>query len=885
MVFSRLQKVIIALFSVIGIFTMLMTAVLFGVTTGLISSSEWHMEQVLENYEPVLPTRIYDRKGRLISEFYGNQNRKILSARDLPAHVIYALISREDRNFFRHRGLDAAGFSRAFLFRLIGQNRGGGSSLTQQTSGMIFCDRSEITYSRKIKELWYAFLMEEFYSKEQILEQYMNDATLGYGTNGFEAASNFYFDKPAKEMTPAEAAVLVVCLSNPSRFNLISHIDNARSRQAEVMKQMVRSGYLTKEESDASFNEFWDSYDYTRFVNGSSYEANEKQAPYFSEYVRIQLTKMLYGSTDINTDGFIVNTSLDLDYQKVAESVMTQGIRRINNDFRQNTKGGNERDLSGLLPILTSLAYVTDIPALAERGDQRGQKAMETYDSEINPLLHLVSLLVSEPGLHYSTADRAQYLRRTNERNTVEGAFICVENGTGAILAMVGGSDFLTKENNRATNAMVTPGSSIKPLIYSAGISAKVITPATYLSDTPRVYFSEQNDPYIPRNYGGRWYGDMLARKALAFSMNIPAVDVLERVGFEPAIDRITKMLGTYDKRFDKQAYPRVYPLALGIIQTNPYQMARAYSVFANGGKAVDPIAIVAVRNRNGEVVIDNLSENERIRTSNPALYNIMSEQDAYVMTDMLRSTLTIGTMRIRAAAVNHFNGMPMAVKTGTTDNWGDVWTVGFSPYMTTAIWYGFDYPGLSLGANITGESHSGKSWCDYMYEIHKTLPIREFTRPSTGLANVAVCTLSGALPSASCPNTATEIFIAGTQPREECSMCAARYLRSVSGAHKVSAEISQLSAKTLQKAVEQENEDFLQSMLDKYFSEEEMVSLYKNKIISEKALNREKRTAQEETSMPASIPSNGEANPAEETVEQEELDLLTEENPLLGIE
>ena len=163
MVFSRLQKVIIALFSVIGIFTMLMTAVLFGVTTGLISSSEWHMEQVLENYEPVLPTRIYDRKGRLISEFYGNQNRKILSARDLPAHVIYALISREDRNFFRHRGLDAAGFSRAFLFRLIGQNRGGGSSLTQQTSGMIFCDRSEITYSRKIKELWYAFLMEEVY--------------------------------------------------------------------------------------------------------------------------------------------------------------------------------------------------------------------------------------------------------------------------------------------------------------------------------------------------------------------------------------------------------------------------------------------------------------------------------------------------------------------------------------------------------------------------------------------------------------------------------------------------------------------------------------------------------------------------------------------------
>ena len=244
MVFSRFQKAIMIFFTIIGVAAMLMTSVIFGVTTGLISSSEWHMEQVLENYEPVLPTRIYDRKGRLISEFYGNQNRKILSARDLPAHVIYALISREDRNFFEHRGLNVVGFSRAFLFRLIGQNRGGGSSLTQQTSGMIFCDRSEITYARKIKELWYAFLMEESYSKEQILEQYMNDATLGYGTNGFEAASNFYFEKPAREMTPAEAAVLVVCLSNPSRFNLISHIDNAKSRQEEVMKQMVASGYL-----------------------------------------------------------------------------------------------------------------------------------------------------------------------------------------------------------------------------------------------------------------------------------------------------------------------------------------------------------------------------------------------------------------------------------------------------------------------------------------------------------------------------------------------------------------------------------------------------------------------------------------------------------------
>ena len=261
MVFSRFQKAIMIFFTIIGVAAMLMTSVIFGVTTGLISSSEWHMEQVLENYEPVLPTRIYDRKGRLISEFYGNQNRKILSARDLPAHVIYALISREDRNF------------------LIGQNRGGGSSLTQQTSGMIFCDRSEITYARKIKELWYAFLMEESYSKEQILEQYMNDATLGYGTNGFEAASNFYFEKPAREMTPAEAAVLVVCLSNPSRFNLISHIDNAKSRQEEVMKQMVASGYLTREEAQKSYDEFWNSYDYTRFVNNSSYEANEKQAP------------------------------------------------------------------------------------------------------------------------------------------------------------------------------------------------------------------------------------------------------------------------------------------------------------------------------------------------------------------------------------------------------------------------------------------------------------------------------------------------------------------------------------------------------------------------------------------------------------------------------
>lgn len=879
MVFSRLQKFIITFFSVIGIFTMFATAVLFGMTTGLISASEWHMEQVLENYKPVLPTQIYDRKGRLISEFYGNQNRRMLSIRDLPAHTIYALISREDRNFFNHRGLDPSGFSRAFLFRLIGQNRGGGSSLTQQTSGMIFCDRSEITYSRKIKELWYAFLMEEFYSKEQILEQYMNDATLGFGTNGFEAASQFYFEKPASQMSPAEAAVLVVCLSNPSRFNLISHIENARSRQEEVMKQMVSSGYLTKEESQNSFNDFWDNYDYTRFVNGSSYEANEKKAPYFSEYVRIQLTKMLYGTTDINTDGFIVNTSLDLDYQEVAEEVMTEGIQRINADYQQNKKLSGSQDINRILPILSSLACMVDIPALSLRGDQRGQRAMNKFDGELNPLLHLVGLMTSEPSLYKATADRAQYLRRINERNMVEGAFICVENGTGGILAMVGGSDFLTKENNRATNGKVTPGSSIKPLIYSAGISAKVITPATYLSDTPRVYFSDQNEPYEPRNYGGRWYGDMLARKALAFSMNIPAVDVLERVGFEPAIDRMTKMLGTYDKRFDKQAYPRVFPLALGIIQTNPYQMARAYSIFPNEGKAIDPIAILNVRNRNGEIVIDNDAESRRIQMENPTLYNVMSEQDAYIMVDMLRSTLTMGTMRVRASAVNEFNGMPMACKTGTTDNWGDVWTVGFSPYMTAAVWYGFDYPGLSLGASITGESHAGKSWSDFMYAIHKTLPIKEFKKPSSGLAHVAVCSLSGQLPSAVCSKSMGEIFIAGTQPQQVCSMCASRYQRTISGEHKVSSEVSQFSSASIQESINRENEEFLQSMLDSYFTEEEILAMYKNNILSDSNDKEEQEISHSSEEIEdSSLENIGEG-------ELEEIDLLTEENPLLEVE
>ncbi|MBN2048849.1 MAG: PBP1A family penicillin-binding protein [Spirochaetales bacterium] len=766
---SRKRKIILEV--LLGLCIFFALAIGTGAGFALASMKNTDVRGYLRDYDMALPTQILDRNGLLITELFSDEKRDIVPITELPRHLIYALISREDETFFEHHGFSVRGILRAFWNNLRGTYSSGGSSLTQQVAGWYFADRSEISIKRKLKELWYAFLVEKSLTKNEILEIYLNEMYFGHNTNGVEAASQFYFGHSARDITLAESAILVIQLASPAMYSPINHPERARERQLDVLKQMVELNYATQEEADLSFEQYWTNYDYSRSNIASAYFDNQSKAPYFSEYVRLQLNDMLYGAVDINRDGYVVHTTLDLRYQEIAQKVMDQGYRDINLRYRNIA---NERlDIvdQDYVPIIDLLSLMFDLEDIRVAGAKQRSEAMNYFYTTLNPTLDVLSNLFGLQDVSMLNGFAYEQQKQQTTRTTVEGALITLDNNTGHILAMVGGSDFETKQYNRAVSALVQPGSSFKPLYYSVAISSKKFTPASRLYDGPIAFYDGEGNVYEPMNFLGDWQGSVLLRYALATSMNVPSLQVLEGVGFDAAIDRASRMLGMTDQRNDEVLFPHGYPLGLGVTALAPINMARAFAVFPNQGRMVEPLAIVTVEDRSGNIVLEPDKERAR-QAQRTADAQIMSPQVAYIMTDLLQSTVAYGTLANRRREVGGFDDMPMAGKTGTTQNWGDAWTVGFSPYMTTAIWFGFDTPGMSLGRYLTGATAAGPVWAKYMKEVHENLPRIDFPVPDTGLVKVRVCAKSGLLPTNECNDgTLEEIFLTGTEPRRPCNI------------------------------------------------------------------------------------------------------------------
>lgn len=757
---------------IILVSTILFTLII-GITAGytIAKLRDPVIRQDLKEYKPALPTQIYDRDGELITEIFSDEKRDIVPVRELPKHLVYALISREDTDFFSHRGFSFRGTARAAWNVALGTYFSGGSTLTQQVAGKHYADRSLLTITRKLRELWYAFKMERELSKYEILEMYINEMYFGHNTYGVEAASQFYFEHSAQELSVAEAAILVIQLASPALYSPINHPDRARSRQKDVLDQMVELGYTTREEADFSYQQYWDNYDYNRSNIASAYFDNKSRAPYFSEYVRLQLNDMLYGVVNINKDGYIVNTTLDLDYQRVADKVMDNAYRRINEQYNRNKTDRLSVVDETYLPIVELLALTYNIEDVHITGTSERKAALDEYYTTIAPTIEVLASMFGSDGLYKISQYSQKLTEERSKSSTIEGALITIDNHTGHVLAMVGGSDFETKQYNRAVDAQIQPGSSFKPLYYSAAISSGKYTPATRLYDGPIVFFDNSEKPYTPLNYLGTWEGSVLLRYALATSMNVPSLQVLDGIGFDTAIEMASRLLGMEDKADDRALFPRGFPLGLGITAVSPLKMAKAFATFPNQGKSVEPMAITSVQNRDGEIIINPEQDRIRNQKHGDGGDQILSTQAAYIMVDLLQSTVDFGTLRYRRINVGGFDDMPMAGKTGTTQNWGDAWTVGFSPYCTTAIWFGFDTPGNSLGRELTGATAAGPVWAEYMKTIHQGLPVKEFTRPDSGIVTMKVCTESGLIPTQYCPETKEEIFIAGTEPKQFCSI------------------------------------------------------------------------------------------------------------------
>ena len=735
--------------------------------------------EYITDFENALPTKLLDINGELITEFSSDEKREIISLNKLPPQMLAALLTREDRIFYFHSGYSFKALMRAVIGKLTRRSLGGGSTLTQQIAGTLYCDRADMSVLRKIRELWWAIQMERRYSKNEILEIYLNKIYFGGGTYGVNAASKYYFGHSAEEITPAEAAILVIQLSNPAYYNPFDHPNRAMDRQKNVLAAMVKAGYISQEESDESFNDFWADFDYTR-TSSSAYMIREDKAPWFSEYVRRELGNMIYGAQSIYTSGFTVNTTLNLQHQEEAEKVMKKYIDKANNIYQREHSSRSSKTYKTYIPMSELLSLIFNLPGIKVSQQRSEAVANSVFLSRINPVIDVMALVCGMDTLKVGIINKANSLaKQENEKTTIEGTMISIENETGYITALVGGSKF--DQGNqfiRAVQARLQPGSTFKPLYYTEAINSRKFTPTTEISDTPVVFHTADGKPYIPQNFRGEWMGNVQLWYALVHSMNVPSLKVLDGIGFEAAINRAVSLLGISKEELSARGFVPGYPIGLGVCSVRPIELARAYAVIAGGGKEVTPIAIRTVEDRNGNIILNPERQVREAQQAKKDSAQLLSPQTAFVMTKLLQQTVQTGTLRGQRERFMYRtdNGkryeMPAAGKTGTTQNWADAWTSGFTPYYTSTFWFGFDKPGQSLGLKITGATLAGYAWGEYMGEIHRGMIAKDFPKPMDGVIQVTVCSESGMLPSAACgDHLTTQWYLLGTQPVSVCTL------------------------------------------------------------------------------------------------------------------
>ncbi len=772
MSFSGKKRTALVAFATMATLICLFVGVLVGLGVANVQNIK-HMENLGET-RLALPTQVLDRNGKLITEYVASEQRQLVKLDELPKYVIYALITREDQDFYHHHGFSIRGTMRAAWNLITGHYVSGGSTITQQLAGTLYADRSKFSIFRKLKELWWALQLERRLSKNEILEIYLNKMLFGPGVYGIQAASEFYFGHPAKDLTIAEAAMLVIQLANPSYYNPYRFPNRAKDRQRTVLNQMVGLGYATQQEVDTSFEQFWKNYDYTQSGSYVAQDAVTSQAPHFTEYVRTQLqTQYLLGTADIYSDGYIVHTTLDLNDQKTAEQYFRSGLAEVNTDYENSHSTRLDFAASYVTPLVDMLSLAFSMPKIHVGDAKRTQLAMQAFQAHVAPILDFANLMFSQAGAPLTSAVVHSDAQKSQDRKqtTVQGALITIDNDTGEIRTMIGSGNFErdVSEFNYAVDGRLQPGSSFKPLYYSAAIEKHVITPATMIQNSPVSFTNDDGTPYDPQNFRGEWSGPVLARTALMNSMNVPSIRVLDMVGFTDAFKVATRLLGIPQDQMLQRGFERRYPVGLGTVSVAPIEMARAYATFPNLGREVIPVAIRYIEDRNGKIIAEPEKDTLQAEQRKGKDAQIISPQAAYIMISMLHSVTQDGTLAwaVDQAGLDPDGPIEFAGKTGTTQNWSSIWTMGFSPYMTTALWYGFDKPGRSLGIRQLGGVTAGPVWARYMKAIHQGLAPRKFIRPP-GLVDVEVTANSGLLPPPDYTGKVIkEIFIRGTEPKQ----------------------------------------------------------------------------------------------------------------------
>jgi len=691
---------------------LILIAILVGATGGLLLVYTTGLPQVdaLEAYRPSSITELYDDHGRVIGSF-ALQRRVVVGYDDFPPVLRDALLSIEDKDFYRHSGIN--------FWRIVGaayrdiESGGkiqGASTLTMQLARNLFLSPDR-RWQRKVQEAMLAIQIERRFTKPQIFTLYANQIALGHGVFGFEAASEFYFSKPATQLTLPEAALLTGLPKGPSYYSPINHPDRAQKRRNLVINAMLEDGKITAAQANDA-----------RSAPLGLHLAHDPNslAPYFVEEIRRYLENK-FGTDQVHEGGLKVYTSLDVEIQKAANQTVLDGLAAY--ERRHGWKGhlenvvvegevldkyshpdwDDEPEVGGYIHALVTSAG----PGIATL--KFGRYAAALGQPDVAWTQHKLADILKAGDICYvkilSLGANGAAKVSLEQDSGAQGALLAIDNTTGTIKAMVGGRDFNTSKFNRATQALRQVGSSFKPYVYTTVIDGGA-SPDDTILDEP-ISFDTPSGPYTPHNYDEKFEGIITLRRALAQSRNIPALKLASKVGIKSVID--------YAERFGiTSKMPPYLPVALGSAEITLLEQTAAYSVFPNDGVRVTPRYITRVTDYEGRVLEEDF----------PEVKDVIGERTARIMTSMLREVVLHGT-GIAAAKLP----FPVAGKTGTTNDFTDAWFVGFPPTMTFGVWVGYDEK-KSLGAKETGAHAALPIWMNFMTVAMSSKDLGDFQPP-----------------------------------------------------------------------------------------------------------------------------------------------------------
>ena len=735
------------------LFSFLLSAFISGILAGKFYYKITHPENFIFN-PPLIPTKIYDINNNLIAELSYHKQRYI-KLHNIPVFVQKAFILMEDKNFYNHSGIDITGIIRASFINLV--NLGivmGGSTITQQLAKLFFITRAGIkrkrTFSNKFKELLLAFSLERFFTKQKILELYLNNVYLASGCYGVEEASIFYFGKSVRNITIEEASLLASLTTAPEYYSPIKHPERAKARQKIVLTTLIENKILKNKDINKILDRFWKEHSFKKKRRQFVGVINDK-APWFTSIIIEKLLK-IYPKNIIYGGGLRVYTTLDLELQKIAKKVLIKGLKQ-----QDKISKPKSRYIKINPHIKIMIKAISEIFGIAL--SHKKKKDIYAYIKKNEIIgLNLIANIFSLPNLYDITK---RYIEQNSLQNIikVEGALIAIDVHTGFVKAVIGGREFKGYNSfNRATSAYRQVGSAFKPFVYGAGLYFRKITPATLIYDSPEVGIKSTGELWLPKNYERKYYGYITIRKALAMSINIASLRIAELVGIE-RIAEFTKKLLHFSDEESKRRIPIIPSLALGSIELTPLEIASAYSIIANYGKDVKPIFIRYITDVWGNIIY---------RYKPTEGKEIIDESTAYLLIDLMRGVVNGGTAytSVRRKAKFSFD---CAGKTGTTNDFKDAWFVGFTPDLVAAVWIGFDDRNFSLGYGQSGGVVAAPIWGKFM----KLAVKQEKIFPKKGnISLVRICKYSGKLPSKYCEETYIEKFIKGTEPKEICSLC-----------------------------------------------------------------------------------------------------------------